>query len=76
MKDGGQAFPIAMRSNNHMGMTLRQWYKGMILSGIAGRTVPTSINVDINEIVDVTGIIADAMIAEDEAHELKKAPKA
>jgi hypothetical protein len=55
------------------GMTMRQWYKGMALASIqaAGITIPPSLSN--KSIAEIAGMIADAMLAEDEGHERKEA---
>ena len=75
MKDGGPAFPAPdfavkdsigtdaiMRLKNLQGMTMRQWYKGMALMGLAA---DPSFNRTVEHSVAAAARFADAMIAED-----------
>lgn len=47
------------------GMTLRQWYKGQVVSGQLARGVWESLN----QLATECGDLADAMIKEDEEHD-------
>ncbi len=61
------AFPC-VRLENHKGMTMRQWYKGMALNLLAND------NLDLRgkeeEIIKSICLIADAMLKEDEENEV------
>lgn len=59
--DGGPAFPCPHESAPNEGMSLRDWFAGMALSGwIASVTVPP----DANRAAEACYQYADAMLAE------------
>lgn len=68
-KDGGQAFPLADTRSG--GMTMRQYYKAAALHGmLACPEAPLyrgEATGKTKEIVEIAGIYADAMLAEDAA---------
>jgi len=75
-KDGGPAFPIPgpkeleFTSGRSYGMTMRQYYKAAAITGI---TASPSFNPAASEVIaGWVSRIADAMLAEDAAHEGKK----
>ncbi len=45
MNDGGPAFPVNLRmlEGGLSGMTMRQWYKGQAMQGLAANTILTAI---------------------------------
>lgn len=55
------------------GMTMRQWYKGMALQGLMSMVSNRRDHLSADEKVDVmakeAGLVADALLAEDAAHE-------
>ncbi len=74
-RDGGQAYPGTYESNDkngdwdlfhYPGMTMRQRYKIAALSIISRGEFMDMPN---NAIAQIAGHLADALIAEDEAHE-------
>jgi len=68
MKDGGFAFA---QTDYEPGMTMRQWYKGMIVEGELGREVALTDN-NFKHFSNWCGKLADSLIAEDEKHERGK----
>ena len=66
--DDKPAFPC-VRLENHKGMSMRQWYKGMALNSF--RQFARG-KYDQKEIGHICGLIADALLREDEEHEDNK----
>ena len=66
-KDGGPAFPSEAGSQNfgRSGMTLRDWFAGQALAGIAADYIEADA-VDASEYASACGELADAMLAERE----------
>lgn len=61
--EGRPAFPVAGSVEFNSGMTMRQWYKGMAISGLMANGIYA---VTSNEgIVKIAASIADALTAED-----------
>ena len=73
-KDGGPAFPIStIDGYNNSGMTMRQWYKGMAIQGMMANNeilerITEGSGMKFEFLAKSTGEIADAMVAEDQAH--------
>ena len=74
-KGDKRAFPVQAGMYSQTGMTMRQWYKGQIVSGVVSRGIPelTEDNIDgvYKSIIDFVGILANLMIKEDEEYEKK-----
>lgn len=78
--DGGPAFPGANPAYDNMwdkrvtvgGMTMRQWYKGKALPCVFNIATEAcragGVPMGKEEIANRCGLIADAMLAEDEEH--------
>jgi len=67
--DGGPAFPGPVEGLSvEQGMTMRQWYKGRAMSKVQDLFYNNGVP-DAKKIANTTGLLADAMIKEDEAHE-------
>ena len=79
MNDGGQAFPTKGKTfhankaeycNNVYtikmagGMSLRDWYKGIVVSGILAQRVRPAETLDADDMAAAAGKIADAMLKE------------
>ena len=62
-----RAFPNDADKDLWGGMTMRQWYKGQIL---AGADMLECAEVAYAKVIESIGKIADAMIAEDEEHDI------
>lgn len=78
MKDGGPAFGHGSENGHCCGMTMRQWYKGMIAGHLFSdhslqKAALDISNTDVKEmaksISNVIAVCAEAMIAEDKKHE-------
>jgi hypothetical protein len=52
---------------SYPGMTLRQWYKGQIASNLEGTWPGLSFPDNANQIAKNISVLADALLAEDEA---------
>lgn len=65
--DGGPAFPqndaAVNRINNHDGMSLRDWFAGMVLQGLAERLSLTGDGLWYRDLADEAFKLADAMLA-------------
>lgn len=78
MKDGGQAFPVANDGGFIPGMSMRQYYKGMVAGHLfSSKDCHESVkrkaagqSIDVGKTISILiGMYADLMIAEDEKHE-------
>jgi hypothetical protein len=78
MKDGGSAFPgecynevppeapmTLMSTTKYRGMSMRQWYKGMAISGLLGDSERVA---DADQYIKMAAQVADAALKEDEEH--------
>lgn len=75
MNDGGSAFPT-FSSDTHFtasGMSLRQWYAGMALSGLVQRRLEQP--GDMQVVVQAAFAYADLMLAMDKVVPLKERSK-
>lgn len=79
IKDGGSAFPFVVEDPNNAqwkcGMSVRQWYKGQIMSGLVSHFKENEIGSEfrwgekMQWAVTKSSWMADLMLAEDAEHE-------
>ena len=68
-KDGGKAFPRTLHhGQGNNGMSMRQYYKAAVLTGLISALSTNVKPSAIMDLINATGELADAMIAEDEEH--------
>ncbi len=69
IKDGGSAFPLYLPQDEgdiRNGMTLRDWFAGQVIGGMAASLAPSNGNTP-RDLADAAFELADAMIAAREA---------